>query len=776
MATTAPDRTVRRLKGTRRPKPSLWVSPVPYGLGEQKPNHYLDMLRTVRENWRHPLYAWRILSKGVCDGCALGVAGFRDWTIDGVHLCTTRLHLLRTNTMGALRERDLQDVEALRLRSGAELRDLGRLPYPFVRRHGERAFRRTTWDQALSIAADGIRAAKARGRTPTGADRFGFYLTSRGITNEVYYVAQKVARFLGTNNIDNAARICHAPSTGALRKTIGAGATTISYTDVFGSDLVVLFGADVANAQPVFMKYLYLARKRGLRVAVVNPYREPGLDRYWVPSNLESALFGTRMTDEWFGVHTGGDVAFIDGVLKCLIAAGGVDEAFVRQHTTGWDELCDRLAALSFEDLERWSGATRADMERFATMYAAARAAILVWSMGMTQHVCGTDNVLSIVNLALARGNVGRPGAGLMPIRGHSGVQGGAEMGAYATALPGAVPIGPESAAALAGDYGFPVRPDPGLSAAELVDAAGRGELELLWSSGGNFLDTLPDPRAVRAALEQVPVRVHADVVVSSQMLVDPPAGGTVVLLPAMTRYEQPGGGTETTTERRIAFSPEIPGPRIGEAWPEWRIYLELARRVDPEAFAAAGLEALDDSQAIREEIARVVPLYDGIQELRESGDQVQWGGERLCDGWIFPTPDGKAHFGAVVPREISLAPGEFLLATRRGKQFNSMIWRSKDPLTGGSRDALFMSADDAERLGLDDGAPVWVRSGAAEVPAHVKVAPIRAGNVQMFFPEANPLVRADLRDAASHVPDYNAIVSVEARAVERDAWMIPTG
>jgi molybdopterin-dependent oxidoreductase alpha subunit len=765
---------VRRLKATRRPRPSLWVSPVPYGLGEQKPNHYLDMIRTVRENWRHPLFAWRILSKGVCDGCALGVAGFRDWTIDGVHLCTTRLHLLRTNTMGALRERDLADVDRLRAMSGAELRDLGRLPYPFVRRHGEPGFRRVTWDEALEVAADAVRAATSRGRTPAGADRFGFYLTSRGITNEVYYVAQKVARFLGTNNVDNAARICHAPSTGALRKTIGAGATTISYTDVFAADLIVLFGADVANAQPVFMKYLYLARKQGLKVAVVNPFREPGLDRYWVPSNLESALFGTRMTDEWFPVHTGGDVAFLDGVLKSLIARGAVDEGFVRAHTTGWNELAARLDGLAIEDLERWSGATRADMERFAEMYAAARATILVWSMGMTQHVCGTDNVMAIVNLALARGNVGRPGAGLMPIRGHSGVQGGAEMGAYATALPGGLPITHETAAALAAEYGFPIRPEPGLSAAELVDAASRGELELLWSSGGNFLDTLPDPRAVRAALEQVPVRVHADVVVSSQMLVDPPDGGTVVLLPAMTRYEQPGGGTETTTERRIAFSPEIAGRRIGEAWPEWRIYLELARRVDADGFRAAGLAALDDGAAIRAEIGRVVPLYDGIQDLRESGDQVQWGGERLCDGWVFPTADGKAHFGTVVPRELDLPPDRFLLSTRRGKQFNSMIWRSKDPLTGAHRDDVLMAGDDAARLGLDGGAPVWVRSDTGEVAATVKVAPIRSGNVQMFFPEANPLVRPGVRDAASHVPDYNAIVSVVAREVERGDWIAP--
>lgn len=776
---TAPDATsdaVHRIRPRRRPKPSLWVSPVPYGIGEQHPNHYFDILRTIRENWRHPLYAWRILSKGVCDGCALGVAGFRDWTMDSVHLCTTRLHLLKVNTMGALRVRDVADVGTLRAMSGAELRDLGRLPAPFLRRAGEPGFHRIGWDEALDRIGAAIAAARRHGRTPQGNDRFAFYLTSRGITNEVYYVAQKVARFLGTNNIDNAARICHAPSTGALRKMVGAAATTISYTDVFAADLVVLFGSDVANAQPVFMKYLYLARKQGLRVAVVNPLREPGLDRYWVPSNLESAMFGTRMTDEWFQVHTGGDVAFLNGVLKTLIADGGLDEGFVRDHVTGWDELVASLAGQRFEDLERWSGATRADMERFARMYAAARSAIFIWSMGMTQHVCGTENVAAMINLALARGNVGRPGAGLMPIRGHSGVQGGAEMGAYATALPGGRVIDPESAAELSATYGFAVRPERGLSAAEMVEAAGRGEMDVLLSSGGNFLDTLPDPDEVRAALGRIPLRVHADVVLSSQMLVDPAEGGEVILLPAMTRYEQPGGGTETTTERRIAFSPHIPGPHPAEAWPEWDIYLELARRADPAGFATAGLDALatGGSQAIRDEIARVIPAYDGIQRLERSGDQVQWGGERLCDGWVFPTPDGRAHVMAVAPRELELAPGTFLLSTRRGKQFNSMIWKARDPMTGAGRDALFMSEEDARALGLDDGAPVTVRSETGELAATVTLKPIRAGNVQMFFPEANSLVRAGRRDQASLVPDYNAVVTIHPRVVDRGAWIEP--
>jgi molybdopterin-dependent oxidoreductase alpha subunit len=743
-----PTNPLRRRFHVPRLRPSQWVSWRPNGIGLQKPHHYGEMLRTIGENRGQLRYATRILTEGVCDGCALGVAGLHDWTLEGVHLCTTRLNLLQVNTMGAMADDALADVAALRQADGKELRGLGRLAHPMLRRAGEPGFARIGWDEALDLAADRVRA-----HLPGGV---GFFQTSRGITNEVYYVAGKVARYLGTNDVDNAARICHSPSTGALKETLGVGATTVSYTDVIDhADLIVLFGANVANAQPVFAKYLYLAKQRGAKVAVVNPYREPALEAYWVPSNVESAVFGTRLTDEFFAVTTGGDTAFLTGVLKVLHQRGQVDRAFVDAHTSGWDEVVAELERHCLEDLARWAGVTVADLERFAAMYAAAERAVLVWSMGITQHRFGTDNVRAIVDLALARGNVGRPGAGLMPIRGHSGVQGGAEMGAYATAFPGGVAITDDSAAELSHAWGFDVPATRGRSATELVEAAGRGEIGVLWSSGGNFLDTLPDPAAVRRALEQVPLRVHVDIVASSQMLID---GEQVLLLPAMTRYEQPGGGTETTTERRIVFSPEIPGPRVGSARPEWAIYLDLARRVDPDR---AHLLGCDDAQAIREEIARLVPAYTGIERLRATGDQVQWGGERLCDGWDFPTADGRARFVPVTPQEAELPEGRFLLSTRRGKQFNSMVWRDRDPITGGDRDALFIAGADADRLGLAEDDGVLVRSAGGEVRARVKRSRMREGNVQMFFPEANPLLDPSRRDPVGLVPDYNAVVEL---------------
>jgi molybdopterin-dependent oxidoreductase alpha subunit len=734
---------------TKRWQPSLWASRKPFGIGEQRPNNYLEIWNAISENRRNLRYAWRILKHGVCDGCALGTTGLHDWTLDEIHLCNVRLRLLRLNTMPALDPRVLEDVSHLEGKRSVELRGLGRLPYPMVRRKGEQGFHRVSWDDALDLIAERIRA--------TSPDRLGFYMTSRGQPNENYYAVQKAVRALGSNSIDNAARVCHAPSTFGLKEALGVGATTCSYKDWIGSDLVLFIGSNVASNQPVSMKYLYHAKKEGTKVAVVNSFREPGMARYWVPSNLESALFGTKIADRFFLVNVGGDIAFLNGTLKHMVGNGWVHRGFIEGHATGFAELAAALDEQPWEELERLSGSSREEMLDLARMLHKAETAVLVWSMGITQHECGEDNVRSIINLALAKGFVGRDRCGLMPIRGHSGVQGGAEMGAYSTIFPGGQPLTEENAVGLSRLWGFDVPYERGLTAPEMVDAGYARRLDVMFASGGNFLEVLPDPAYSEEALRRVPLRVHMDIVISTQMLVAPEQ--TVVLLPAQTRYEIRGGVTETSTERRIIFSPEIPGPRVGEARAEWEVFLEVAKRARPEL---ADKLHFDGTAAIREEIARVVPMYDGIQWLRKAGDEIQYGGRHLCSGWKFPTSDGKAKFSVVALPTIELPEGTFLLATRRGKQFNSMIQGASDPITGAVREAVLMNGDDVRQLGLEQGDSVLLTSEFGELRRRVWVAPMRPGNLEVHWPEGEVLIDRRRRSPLALIPDYNAIVRVE--------------
>jgi molybdopterin-dependent oxidoreductase alpha subunit len=742
---------------TKRWDPSLWASKVPFGLGEQRPNNYLEIWKAIRENSDNLSYALRILNHGVCDGCSLGTKGMRDWTLDEIHLCNIRLRLLRLNTMPAIDSTLLRDVSGLRGKSSTELRGLGRLAHPMVRRAGQKGFERVSWSAALDQVAASIKASSP--------ERIGFYLTSRGVPNENYFAAQKAARAMGSNAIDNAARVCHSPSTVALKGTVGVAATTCSYSDLIGTDVIVFVGSNVANNQPVMMKYLYHAKKEGTKIALVNPYREPGMMRYWVPSNVESAIFGTKITDRHFPINVGGDVPFLNGVLKHMIENGWVDRGFIEQHTVGFEDAAATVASQSWEELERRSGASRQDMLGLARMLGEARNAVLIWSMGVTQHEFGEDNVRAIINLGLTKGFVGRDKCGLMPVRGHSGVQGGAEMGAYSTVFPGGAPIDEANARRFSDLWGFKVPESKGMTAVEMIDAAHEGRLDVLVSSGGNYLEVLPDPEHVATALERVPMRVHMDIVLSSQMLLDP--ADTVVLLPAQTRYEMAGGVTETSTERRVIFSPEIPGPRIGEARPEWEVWVDLAKRVRPDL---AEQVHYDSTAAIRKDIARAIPSYDGIQNLAKEGDQFQYGGPHLAAGWKFPTADGKAHFSRIALPDMEVPEGRFVVTTRRGKQFNSMVHELEDALTGAAREAVMISAVDAKRLGLANGDRVVLRNDLAQYHGRALIAPVQPGNLEIHWPEGEVLIDSRRRSPLSGIPDYNAIVSIERETAPEPA------
>ena len=451
-----------------------------------------------------------------------------------------------------------------------------------MRRPGDPGFRRITWEEATRICAESMARVAGAG----GGDRMAFFVSSRGLTNEAYYAIQKLARIAGSANVDSCARLCHAASASGLKATLGWGAPTCSLSDMIGTDLLVLLGTDLANNQPVTTKYMHFAKEQGTRIVVVNPFREPALERYWVPSVTRSALWGTPLMDDFFCVRPGGDIAFMLGALKALDARGLFDERFIAERTVGFEALREEVRARSWDEIADAAGLPQAEIERFAGLYGSADRAVLLYSMGLTQYAFGVDNVKMVVNLALSRGNLGREKTGIIPIRGHSGVQGTAECGVDADKLPGAVDITDESCARFEAAWGHPIPHKKGLKAAHALDAAARGEIDFMYLVGGNFLDTMPDPDNARRGLARPRVRVHQDIVLNTSTLVD--AEELVLVLPAQTRYES--GGTSTSTERRVRYSPAIDDPdgvNVPEARAEWLIPALIGRALVPARQAA---------------------------------------------------------------------------------------------------------------------------------------------------------------------------------------------
>jgi molybdopterin-dependent oxidoreductase alpha subunit len=617
----------------------------PFGpINQNRAHHYRDLLGVLWANRKEIPYAWNVLKHGVCDGCSLGPYGLRDNVLDGVHLCMTRLKLLKLNTMAALDISVLRDVERLRHMGSEQLCALGRLPCPMIRRARERGFLRVSWDEALSTVCKAIH--------DTAPHEMAFFATSRGLTNEVYYVFQKLARVLGTNNVDLCSPPRHASGDSGLKVTLGVGAPTCSLSDFIGTDLLIIFGANLAHDQPMTTKYLHFAKKAGTRVVVVDAMGEYGLERNWVPSVAISALFGAKLMDEFFQIRAGGDIAFINGVIKSLIATGQTNQTYIKKHTAGFAGLKAVLEQQGWDMLEQRSGLSRDQMQRFADLYGQAKNSVLVYGMGLTRHDFGIDNVKAIVNLALSRGMLGREKCGIMPIRGDSGVQGAGECGFEPDLYPGGVAVNDDTARRFSNLWYHPIPSKLGLNAAAMIEAAHRGEIKFLYSIGADPYETMPDLQLVTSALSNARMRVHQSLMLDPSMLLD--VEEAVVLLPGQTRYEQRTGGTTTSTERRIRFTPEIPGHPVGESWPEWEIPVQIGRRSMPNGDK---LFPFGNTQSIREEMSRVMPIYQGIENLNKVGDHLQWGGPFLFKDGFTGMPNDRAHFTPLVPPECRSEP-----------------------------------------------------------------------------------------------------------------------
>jgi formate dehydrogenase alpha subunit len=612
-----------------------------------------------------------------------------------------------------------------------------RLTQPLVKSKG--GFQEATWDDALDLVADRMSDI----RDSSGPDALGF-LSSAKCSNEENYLFQKLARLLGTNNVDHCARLCHAPTVVGLAQSLGSSAMTNPIPDLANADCILAIGSNFAENHPPVARWVWRAKDQGARVIVADPRLTP---TSW-------------LADVFLQLRPGTDVALLNGLMHVILTEGLADRDFIARRTTGFDALAQHLVDYPPSSVAEITGVPAAEIVAAARLFGSAGAATLIYCMGITQHTTGSDNVLACADLALMCGQVGRPGTGLMPLRGQNNVQGACDMGALAQFYPGYQAVDdPQARNSFASAWG--VAPDalsltPGLTVVEMKHAAAEGRLRAMYVMGENPVLSDPNASSAREALGELELLVVQDIFLTETAeLAD-------VVLPAASWAEK--DGSYTTTERRVQRSPQAvapPGQAANDTW----IISQVAQRL--------GLEwdGYDSASALAE-INRVVPAYGGITLDRLVGqrDGLFWPcltpddpGTPILHTERFATPDGQARFvpvDYVAPAEqpadvfpLTLTTGRVVVHQNSG----SMTRRSPSLLSRAPALFVELNPADGARLGLSDGDPATVSTTRGQTIAQVRITDTLESGVAFmpFHFEGTNQLTIDALDPRAKIPEY---------------------
>ncbi len=689
----------------------------------------------------------RLRKRNVCKTCALGMGGQKGGMVnEAAHfpeVCKKSLQAQAGDMQAPISVGQLEGHPLSRLETftSLELERMGRIGFPMIAREGDTHFSRIGWDDALDMAGSAFREASP--------EEVFFYSSGRS-SNEAAFLMQLVARAYGTGNINNCSCYCHNASGAALADVYGSGTASVVLEDLERADLVVIAGANPPSNHPRLMTQLVNLKRRGGKVIVVNPLRELGLVRFRVPSDWRSMLFGSGISDLYLQPHVGSDVALFKALLKGVIEKGGLENEYVQRYTEGWAAVRQDIETTSWEDLCGVSGVSREEITSATELLVRARRGIFCWAMGLTHHSNGVDNVLGLANLALARGWLGQPGSGLLPIRGHSNVQGVGSVGVAPALKKG-------FAEKLEKLYDLGPIPEPGMDTFRSIEAAAKGKIRSAFLLGGNLFASNPDRTWAARALARIRTTVHVSTKLNEGHVHG--RSRTVLILPALARDEE----TQTTTQESMfnlvrlseggspALSPEMRS--------EVEIIASLAERIlPPDRF---DWSALRSHRQLRHAISQIVPGYDAIRRIDEPD-----GGEFQIDGRtfhqpIFETPGGKATFHVTRLPDLEMKRDEFRMMTVRSEgQFNTVVYEEEDLYRGNTRRDVVMLADaDARRLGVREGNRVRVITEAGDMEVTVAIVDIRPGNLAMYYPEANTLVPKRI-DARSGTPAFKSVVA----------------
>ncbi|MGI1679245.1 MAG: FdhF/YdeP family oxidoreductase [Cellvibrionaceae bacterium] len=689
-----------------------------------------------------------LTANNTCKACGLGMGGQHGGMTNELDefpsVCNKSIQAQSTDIQPPIPSEIFRhSISELRELSPKELEHLGRLSQPLFKDKNTQQFREVSWDWAIDYAANKFRE--------TSPQQSFFYSSGRS-SNEAGFLLQLFARLYGTNNVTNCSYYCHQATSVALGSTIGTGTATVELKDLSGSDCIFVIGANPSSNHPRFIYQLTACRERGGIVVVINPAKEAGLVKFSLPKSPKSLITGgTEVASMYVQPHIGTDLALFKGIAKAIIEKNQHDANFIAKFTEGFETFKDDISTTSWETIVDRCGIDKEEIKKIAEIYSRSKNAVFAWGMGMTHHQFGSDNIEYIANLALLRGMIGKKNAGLLPLRGHSNVQGIGTIGVKPV-------LAPDVFSKIESELNVTLPTEKGLDTLAALESAHEGKIKAACIVGGNLYSATPDSKWAKEALDNISFKLYLTTTLNQGHLYGL-EDSEAIILPVSPRDEEK---QSTTQESMFNFVRLSDGgiDRIDSVRSEVSIISSLAKKVLPDC--AVDFEKYGDHELIRDTISKTIP---GMEKLKDIGIAKKefHVANRIMHSPTFNTASQKAHFQVRdIPEKSNKDQNEFsfTLATIRSEgQFNSIIYEETDSYRyNAPRNAILMNPSDMQEKMMSNGDIVTLISSSGSLAGmQVQAFDLPKGNVMAYYPEANVLTERNV-DERSKTPNFKSI------------------
>ncbi|PSF38431.1 oxidoreductase [Aphanothece hegewaldii CCALA 016] len=703
---------------------------------------------------------WKtLLHHSACLSCSWGTSGqkggFTNEEGEKLQRCMKSVEAISAEIKPPINKHFFEQISISDLQrlTSLEADRLGRLSYPVILREGKSHYERISWEEIYNISENAFR------KTP---ERVASYSSGRS-SNEAAFLLQLMMRTLGSNNLADCSDLCHAPSTTALNQMFGTRTSVVSLENLKKADCVVLAGANSSYNHPRFMNELIKIRDRGGKIIVINPVMEIGLVKFGSPAfPVKSLIPGSDIASLYLQPIPGSDTALFVGIQKYLSEKGLIKQDYLQAYTEEWEAILEQAKSTSWETITSICGVSQAEIEAAATIIGTSPCVVFAWAMGITQHDNGVDNVYSIANTALITGNVGKEGAGVMPVRGHSNVQGFGSMGVT-------VKLKKEIQEALEKLLGRSLSRVQGYETRSLIEAADAGKVDTLICVGGNLYGANPDSKGAKRALGNIETIIY--------LATKPNIGHfhglaqkNTIIIPVLNRFENPHKTTVESGNNFVRLNDEGETHLTdSDLIPEVVFLTELAHRLHGEY--PVNWRKLQDTRYVRQLIAETIPGFEKMAVIDDTKEEFTIGGRILTEP-KFPTPSGKAKMFVTPLPNLSLPKKEefgvsqtqqgLVLALMTGRsysQHNTVVYKIGDQYRGmPHRNCILMNRIDAESADIKEHQNVTVQGNAGKMEnVEVIYGAVRQGAALMFYPEVNAIFHPKV-EKRSGTPAYKRV------------------